>query len=131
MTTHSLELKNPKSLMFGISLDMFKADVGVFFSRKDMKKYVKKNFGIKLRDADFSADADAEAGVVYDDEGFPYFCILFNQPNPEIGIVAHESVHVAVAICEYLGVPVTREADETLAYMVDYLVQSIVDSMLV
>jgi len=129
MSTHALKLKKPEAPLFGITLDVFKTDVGVFFSRKDFVRYAKKNFSIRLDDEDFSDTANAEAGAIFNDAGLPYFYILFNQPNPRIGIVAHESVHVAGAICESLGVPVNREADETLAYMVDYLVQSIVDEV--
>ena len=129
MTVHRLNLKNAKSRMFGVSLDVFKTDVGVFFDRKDFKKFIRKNFGIRLSDEDFSATADAEAGAVFNDEGVPYFYILFNQENPNIGVVAHESVHVSVAICEFLGIPINHDCDEILAYMVDYLVQSIVDEV--
>lgn len=117
-------LKKPA---WAIELDMFKLSVGVFLSRDDLIKYVKKSFGIKLSKNEFSRTARAEAGYVMDKDGLKYFYMLFNEENPNIGIIAHESVHVAGAICHEVGVPVSRDCDETLAYMVDYLVQCTVD----
>lgn len=114
---------------FAIEMDVFKTSVGLFFDVEDLRKYVRKSFGIKLKKSAFSKTARAEAGAVYDDDDIPYFYMLFHTMDPPIGIVAHESVHVAGAICESLGIPVDRDNDETLAYMVDFLTQTTVDTI--
>jgi hypothetical protein len=106
---------------------MFRVSVGVFLNKEDFIGYCHRNFEIDLNHGDFHLDAHAEAGYVKSPDGLKYFYMLFNGTNPNIGTIAHEAVHVAGAICEQLGIPVNAENDETLAYMVDYLVQGTVD----
>lgn len=114
---------------FGIEIEMFKATVGLFFDTDDLVRYLTTNFEIEIDPEEFSKTARAEAGAVYDKHGVPYFYMLFHSSDPMIGIVAHESVHVAVALCDNLGVPVEAGCDETLAYMVDYLTQTTIDTI--
>lgn len=114
---------------FVIEVELFKAHVGVFFSREDFINYCDRQLDIDDA-ADFlSVTARAQAGTVTNANGNPFFFIFF-QVRPQVGTVAHESVHAATRLCEHLGVPFDSHNDETLAYMVDYFVQTITDEFL-
>ena len=100
--------KKFKKHAFGISLDVFKLDIGVFFDPEDLIYYGNKVHNIDVDLEDFSTSANAEAGYITNENGLPYFYILFNSENPPIGIVAHEAVHVAIVVCDRLGIPVQK-----------------------
>lgn len=121
--------KKLKEHTFVVRIDMFKIDVGVFFAPEDVVSYMNNTFDMNADVGDFSTAARAEAGAFFNEEGVPAFYILFHSYDPQIGVVAHECVHSAIAICTQLGVTFDRPNDETLAYMVDYLTQNIIDEI--
>lgn len=121
--------KHFKKHGFVVRIDMFKTDVAVFFDPADVVYYMNKSFGMDAEIGDFGTNARAEAGAFYNKDDVPAFFILFHMEDPPFGVVAHECVHSAVGICTKLGVPFDQPNDETLAYMVDYLSQNIVDEI--
>ena len=121
--------KKLKKHTFVVRIEMFKVDVGIFFAPEDVVIRMNDAFDMDADIGDFSTAARAEAGAFFNEDGVPAFYILFHSYDPQIGVVAHECVHSAIAICTQLGVTFDRPNDETLAYMVDYLTQNIIDEI--
>lgn len=71
-----------------------------------------------------------DKGGVGDTDGATYIppgesdLYVWFQPNASMGAIAHEFVHVAVAVLHGSGVPVTQANDEAIAYIVEHLVDA-------
>ena len=64
----------------------------------------------------------AYASVMYSKDG--YSCKLLLPPNPSVGAVAHECVHILQAVCRRYNIDFKNE-DEHMGYIMQYLVQEI------
>ena len=114
---------------FCATVGLFDVQVAVFFDVDDVYNFYKCEHGIKMEKNFLSRGARGQAGVVFDDDGLPYFFLHYATENPAIGTVAHEVAHIALDICAYVGVKVTKKHDETFARIVDTLVQQVVDGI--
>lgn len=101
---------------FGFRLEIFIGD-GKSFKRSGLGKHFE----------DFDpATTKGYAGWVEwvdDDQGGRVFIMWFSESSVDIGIVAHESFHVATDILEYAGV----EDEESTAYLVGYISQTVAE----
>lgn len=112
---------------FYVNIEMFNADIVVVSCPTDLVYYFKKVHDVDFDLHDFAHDPLAMSGSEKSKDGRLINFIMFTSTCPSVGVIAHESVHTAVRICEEVGVPITVDTDETLAYMVDYLTQTIYD----
>lgn len=65
---------------------------------------------------------DDEAAVTVVVGGLPWVLL---PADASAGLVAHESLHAAVAVAEHVGLPVSAAADEVLAYLVEAIVDAV------
>ena len=49
------------------------------------------------------------------------WCIVIYLPNPCLRTACHESVHGAVGLMEKLGIPITADNQESIAWLTDYI----------
>jgi hypothetical protein len=72
---------------------------------------------------DARAAADDAGLTLIGPDGSPWVCL---PADASPGLVGHETVHAAVAVAQRVGLPVSAEADEVLAYLVGDIVDAIV-----
>lgn len=116
-------------MAFCVTVGLFDVQVAVFFDVDDVYNFYKREHGIAIKKNFLSRTARAQAGVVHGNNGLPYFFLHYATENPAIGTVAHEVAHIALDICDHVGVKVTKKHDETFARIVDTLVQQVVDGI--
>lgn len=56
-------------------------------------------------------------------------CLIWLKEDADIGIIAHESFHAVFHILTTLGVVVSDDSEEAVAYPLGWLVQEIVDKL--
>lgn len=114
---------------FFVEIPVFKSHVYVVTgcSWEQYASHMKRKWNI---DDDFSylEKSDATAQTF---DGEPYRSIWlqsFKGKPYDYGVLAHEATHCAIRICENKGIPVDswKTADETCAYLVDYIVSEII-----
>jgi len=64
--------------------------------------------------------ARASCAFTFDSDGRVDWVLLYSPRNPVH--IAHEAVHAAVSALEAVGVTISTETDEVLAYFVDHIV---------
>jgi hypothetical protein len=72
---------------------------------------------------DARAAADDAGLTLIGPDGSPWVCL---PADASPGLVAHEAVHAGVATAQRVGLPVSADADEVLAYLVGDIVDAIV-----
>lgn len=91
-------------------------------SREDSKAYLESHDCIDSSVMDQSIEGIAIR--VYDASGESWR--LMGVFNHDIGTVAHEALHTAYGMCSKAGLKVSQGNDETLAYMVGWLVSEFI-----
>lgn len=116
-------MKTPRKIEpdYVIEVDVYHVDVGVFYSREKLDKW--------LEQAGLDLDTDRQAFNAFvlrdrDKEGVTWFCAYLPKVI-KIHTLAHECVHLANLILDQAGVQTTATNDEALAYLVDHLVREV------
>lgn len=61
----------------------------------------------------------------FESDGPVDWLFLYSRKKPQD--VAHEAVHIGIMVLADLGIAITQENDETLAYLVDHIVEAFFD----
>lgn len=97
-----------------IPIDIFPVS---FYIAKSEKRFL-KNIG---RNPSFLENSD---GMTASHNG--RIIVWYRSKKPKIGIIAHETMHAVLRMCEYIGHPITPP-DEFSAYLMEYLIENQMD----
>ncbi len=64
-------------------------------------------------------------GMAIPEIGTDRYHVLLNKKLLDINTIAHEAFHISYEILESLGIEVSKENDEPLAYLLGYIVEEI------
>ena len=115
-----------------VDLDIFKSQCLFIWdcTHEEMFKHLERKYKIIHEDTSFLDSADGCAMTF--DGAEPYRCVwlcsLKNTPEDNARL-AHETVHMMIRLLEHKGIPYDsdRNADETLAYGVDYFMRKVLE----
>ncbi len=108
-----------------VHVDVFKTDV-VFIIGASKDNHRKEHKRI-LGDTEHFLEDDSFLGRTTTRKGHAVLVALKKKPNNPIAIssLAHECLHVATFICDSLGLPISYDNDEVLAYITQYLIKEL------
>lgn len=122
---------------FEVDVDLYKIIIDVYLgSFEKTIKQIEKKHGVKL---DFASDFGTSDGSVinleesHDVPGYVAIAIKnFAEKYADdqwraIAVLSHEAVHVATAIMHNRGIPISYENDETLAYLQEWILETILN----
>ena len=103
-----------------ISADIFNVTIEIATSYEEYKEIIDKN-KIKEDDGEGERDWDSNDAFCFcpDVKGSRFFIMAFASVSSNL--IIHESVHMALSIMSLLGVPISDDNSEILAYMTDHL----------
>ena len=113
-------MKFPKSHIITVAW-LNHLQILVIDKKSDFKRLVKE---FRLKGSSVASDwTDANGSIaVLERDGTTHFVFIF--PTKDDRVIVHESVHMAQAITDHKGIPVTA-VSEVLAYLTDYLYSEI------
>lgn len=88
-------------------------------NKKEYRSFIKKNPDIEELDA-FWKNSNG-CSVVFHSGGCSYFIIFLRKHSRRVAV--HEAVHMIHQICDEMGIPISLENTETVAYMTEYLAE--------
>jgi len=109
--------------MFHISVDVYNTDVAVFSSDAERVEFMRKE-GCQAELWD--AAAIASTHLDESEDGSPRFSFVI-KPNASIPVWAHECSHMADFFCDVFNMPISMEATEVRAYLVQHFMAGIAD----
>lgn len=119
-------IKAPKGASV-IGIDWLNTNVIVLHNTEQRQKLAKR---LKLQEDDDFLVSDKTIGGMASclyDNGVPYFIIYL--PDPTMGIIIHECVHMVHIIMENHGIPVCGDNTETMAYMTAHLCGQVIHAI--
>lgn len=115
---HILEIplfRTPAAIMFGLTPEKWQVRIKKEFGDKAAKDY------IKTLSSDGPQLPETFDGLTISFLGGSHNVIWFQRPNPDIGLIVHESLHLVNKILEHVGV----SDEETAAYLLQEVVTTI------
>lgn len=101
--------------------EVFKVEVTFLNGHKpeDVNKWFEKN----------NIEKDDDIDIVYDNGGLwkteGHGLILWVKEFADYYVITHEAVHLVYEIMNNKGIPINRENDEVVSYMVEYWVRTL------
>ena len=106
-----------------LEVPVHKARILLCNSRADALKIVKGHLYKDEQEVQDSLQMMKKAcASSFESDGRVDWLLLFSRRRPQD--VAHEAVHTGVMVLSDLGIAVTPETDEALAYLVDHIVEA-------
>lgn len=111
-----------------LCIDIYRAEINVFFSAKQCEKFILDRFGVILQETTYAGEAMA-GSLEFDGQGEFIYMVIPDCPWA-ISNLAHEAVHVAHFIMDSRGIPISMENTESEAYLVGYIVDKLIPDVL-
>lgn len=121
---HLIGRTNMKGKHFIIEIPLYRQEVQIFY--RCSYPYIRKKVSERLFRDLFDALEDSDAITVSDPISGEYV-VCFHEPNPEPthGVIAHEIFHVSTDICDDLGIKLTVDNQEPIAYVMTYVLDAL------
>lgn len=109
-----------------IHVDMYKIDIGVFFSPEGADFYMHTVHGCDNNQFQDCFDSSTSAMAFVDESGgaINHIGVIFPTP-PNGGLLAHECLHLVDYICDHVGIDMSLDTMEPRAYLLEYLYDNI------
>ena len=94
----------------------------------DVKEQFTFNSGAEIGDSDVS-DADGFSFFGIYKKTKKKFAVIWVEnfaEKPEYGLITHEAIHAACEVFNGIGVPISYDNQETIAYYVQWIVEQII-----
>lgn len=108
---------------FIIEVPLYGQEVQVFFECS--YEYIRSKISEKsYRDVHDTMTSCEAVTISAEDEDEYIVCFHKTYPNCSHGIVAHEFFHAAANICDLVGIPITVDNQEPVAYILSHLMDA-------
>lgn len=106
-----------------LDVPVHKARILLVNTRKDALELVKGPFYADENERQDSLQLMRKAvAISLESDGSVGWHLLYSRKKPQD--IAHEAVHIGMMVLDNLGITITPENDETLAYLVDHIVEA-------
>ena len=111
-----------------INIDMFDQVIYAFDSNKSVEKYCERN-GYILSDniRDVASSSDGYVAVLSsepNDDDISHSIIIMVVTSNSLPLIVHECVHAAIFLLDLVGISVSPEEQEPVAYLTEYIFKS-------